>query len=96
MKLTLFPRVGPAPQSDGSNLLTREWGFMRPFVVGFCVGTAYLLGGCSVATLPVKATGKWVDWSTTSQDEADRNRGREMRKRDEAYERCVRHGYRDC
>lgn len=44
------------------------------------------LSGCAaraawkVATLPVKATSKAVDWATTSQDEADRNRGRAMRK----------------
>ncbi|MET0363499.1 MAG: hypothetical protein ABW169_02480 [Sphingobium sp.] len=34
-----------------------------------------------VATLPVKAGSQVVDWSTTSQEEADRNRGKEMRKR---------------
>ena len=43
-------------------------------------------GGClvktavDVATLPVKATGKAVDWTTTSQSESDRNYGRKMRK----------------
>ncbi|MGN6374149.1 MAG: hypothetical protein ACTHMG_01200 [Sphingomonas sp.] len=43
-------------------------------------------GGClvrtaaNVATLPVKATGKAIDWTTTSQSEADRNYGRKMRK----------------
>ncbi|MBT2246748.1 hypothetical protein JQK15_24890 [Sphingobium sp. BHU LFT2] len=93
MKLMSFASV---ERAQPSVLLCREWGFTRPFVAGFCLGAAYLLGGCSVATLPVKATSKVVDWSTTSQDEADRNRGREMRKRDEAYERCVRDGYRDC
>ena len=47
---------------------------------------ALATGGCvaktawDVATLPVKATGKVVDWSTTSQSEADRNYGRKMRK----------------
>ncbi|HEX7871833.1 MAG TPA: hypothetical protein VF475_02915 [Sphingobium sp.] len=46
-----------------------------------------LLPGCvakaawDVATVPVKAGSKVVDWSTTSQEEADRNRGKEMRKR---------------
>ncbi len=45
-------------------------------------------GGClvktaaNVATLPVKAVGKTVDWTTTSQDEADRNYGREMREKE--------------
>ena len=56
----------------------------------------FILSGCSIATLPVKATGKVVDWSTTSQDEADRNRGREMRKQDKANKDCARKGYRDC
>ena len=50
--------------------------------------TAPLLTGCvsavkTVVTAPVKAVGQVADWSTTSQDEADRNRGREMRKREE-------------
>jgi hypothetical protein len=47
-----------------------------------------LAGGClartavGVATAPVKATGKVVDWTTTSQDEADRNYGRKMREQE--------------
>ena len=54
----------------------------------FALLSAPLLGGCvgavkSVVTAPVKAVGQVADWSTTSQDEADRNRGREMRKREE-------------
>ncbi len=45
------------------------------------------LSGCvstvkSVVTAPVKAVGKVADWSTTSQEEADRNRGRAMRERE--------------
>jgi hypothetical protein len=45
-------------------------------------------GGClaktavGVVTAPVKATGQVVDWTTTSQDEADRNYGRKMRKKE--------------
>lgn len=45
-----------------------------------------MTGGCvakaawDVATAPVKAAGQVVDWTTTSQDEADRNYGRKMRK----------------
>lgn len=48
-----------------------------------------LAGGClaktavDVVTLPVKATGKAVDWSTTSQSESDRNYGRKMRRQEE-------------
>lgn len=47
-----------------------------------------LLGGCiaktavDIVTLPVKATGQAVDWATTSQDEADRNAGRKLRKQE--------------
>lgn len=59
-----------------------------------CVGAA-----TSVVTAPFKAVGKVADWSTTSQDESDRNRGRELRareaklgklarKRDDAAEDC--------
>lgn len=46
-----------------------------------------LLPGCiaksaiSLVTLPVKAGAQAADWATTSGDEADRNHGREMRKR---------------
>ncbi len=50
------------------------------------LGAALMLPGCvkteaHVVTLPVKATGKAVDWTTTSREEADRNRGKELRKR---------------
>jgi hypothetical protein len=50
---------------------------------------AFSLQGClaktafDVATLPVKAASKGVDLATTSQSEADRNRGREIRQREE-------------
>ncbi len=47
-----------------------------------------LLTGCisavkTVVTAPVKAVGQVADWTTTSQDESDRNRGREMRQHEE-------------
>ncbi len=50
--------------------------------------TAPLLTAClgtvvDVVTLPVKAAGSAVDAVTTSQSEADENRGRELRKREE-------------
>ena len=57
---------------------------------------ALALGGCvaktawDVATLPVhaaavpaRAGGKVIDWTTTSQAEADRNYGRKMRREEE-------------
>lgn len=45
------------------------------------------LPGCvrtvaSVVTAPVRAGAQVVDWTTTSQDEADRNYGRKMRKQE--------------
>lgn len=54
-----------------------------------------LLAGCvstvkSVATAPFKAVGQVADWTTTSQDEADRNRGREMRKHEEKLGKLAR------
>lgn len=50
---------------------------------------AGLLSGCvakaayDVVTLPVKVASAGVDAVTTSQEEADRNRGRELRKQEE-------------
>ena len=62
------------------------------------------LPGCvrtvaSVVTAPVRAGAQVVDWSTTSQEEADRNYGRKMRKqeakegreRKEAAKQCRKH-----
>lgn len=42
---------------------------------GGCVSTA-----ASIVTAPVRVASKAVDWTTTSQEEADRNYGRKMRK----------------
>ncbi len=63
------------------------------------------LGGCvrtvaSVVTFPVKAAGQGVDWATTSQDEADRNYGRKVRKQEaregrEAKKRAKQQAERD-
>ncbi len=60
-------------------------------IAGLALIAPFLLGGClaktavDVATLPVKAASKGVDLATTSQAEADRNRGRELRQREERY-----------
>lgn len=59
---------------------------MRALIIAISI--APLLAGCvstvkSVVTAPFKAAGQVADWSTTSQDESDRNRGRDMRKREE-------------
>ena len=50
-----------------------------------CIGSVVK----TVVTAPIKATGAVIDATTTSQAEADRNRGREMRKQEkrEAKER---------
>lgn len=42
-----------------------------------------LLPGCvtKIVTAPIKATSKVVDWTTTSGDEADRARGRDLREK---------------
>lgn len=55
----------------------------------------FLLGGCistvaSVVTAPVRVAAKAADWATTSQGEADRNRGRAIRKAEEKARRACR------
>jgi len=57
--------------------------------------TAVMLGGClstvaTVVTAPVKVAAKAADWATTSQDEADRNRGRQVRKAEEKARKACR------
>lgn len=73
---------------------------MRAFVLALPLA----LGGCmtvaktavEVATLPVKAVAKGVDLATTSQSEADEQRGRAMREAEEAYGRELRRWERAC
>jgi hypothetical protein len=54
------------------------------------------LGGClaktafDVVTAPVRVAGAAVDLATTSQSEADENRGREIRRREERLARLER------
>lgn len=61
------------------------------FATGGCVRTV-----ASVATAPFRAAGQAADWATTSQDEADRNYGRKMRRK-EAREGRERRDYaREC
>jgi len=61
---------------------------MRP-VLFLALVLPLTLGGClaktvvDVATAPVKIASKGVDLATTSQSEADENRGRELRRREE-------------
>ena len=56
---------------------------------------AVFLGGCvstvaSVVTAPVRVVSQGVDWATTSQSEADRNRGRKIRKAEEKARKACR------
>ena len=61
---------------------------MRKFLIPLVMALPLLSGGCiaktivDVATLPLKVAGQGVDWATTSQEEADRNYGRKMRKKE--------------
>ncbi|MBB3034424.1 hypothetical protein [Alteriqipengyuania lutimaris] len=72
---------------------------MKP-IVPLALLAAFALQGClakaawDVATLPVKAGSKAVDLATTSQSEADENRGREIRRREEQLGKLERR-YRD-
>lgn len=82
---------------------------MRKIVAVCAVMLLPMTGGClaktavGLVTAPIKVAGKAADWATTSQDEADRNYGRKMRKqearegrdRKEADKRC-RRDPRDC
>lgn len=54
-----------------------------PMVSG-CVATAVAGVAVAVVKAPFQVAGAGVDMMTTSQEEADRNRGREMRKAEEA------------
>jgi hypothetical protein len=69
-----------------------------------CLPLLLATGGCistaaSIVKAPFQVAGKAVDWTTTSQEEADRNYGRKMRKQEaregrerrEAAKRCRKH-----
>lgn len=60
---------------------------LLPLLAGGCVRTV-----ATVVTAPVRVTAKAIDWTTTSQSEADRNYGRKMRKA-EAREGRERRGW---
>ncbi len=70
--------------------------FLLPVLLatGGCISTA-----ASIVKAPFQVAGKAVDWTTTSQEESDRNYGRKMRKqeaqegreRKKAAEQCRKH-----
>lgn len=56
--------------------------------IGPLIACTLLLGGCvstvaNVVTAPVRVASRAADMATTSQSEADENRGREIRRREE-------------
>jgi uncharacterized lipoprotein YajG len=60
-------------------MVLRKLGFLISLVLlGGCISTAK-----TIVTAPVHVVSKGVDWATTSQDEADRNRGRAIRKQEQ-------------
>lgn len=69
---------------------------MPRFAIAVTPLIALALSGCvartlvDVATLPVRGAAQAADWVTTSEDEADRNRGREIREREERLGRLSR------
>ncbi|WP_188054044.1 hypothetical protein [Sphingosinithalassobacter sp. CS137] len=87
---------------------------MRKLIIPVLLALPLASGGCvakaawDVATLPVRAGSQVVDWTTTSQEESDRNYGRRVREQEaregrehraqerEERERCERERRRDC
>jgi hypothetical protein len=65
-------------------------------VLGGCVAKTIVDTAVTAVTLPVKVASKAVDLATTSQAEADQNRGREMRKEDERRGREARDAAERC
>ncbi len=61
-------------------------------IAGLIVSGCIVRTAADVVTAPVRAVGQVADWATTSQDEADRNRGREIREEEERLGR----EYREC
>jgi hypothetical protein len=61
---------------------------MKKIMIAAAAALPLLSGGCvstvtSIVTAPVKVASKAVDWTTTSQSEADRNYGKKARKAEE-------------
>jgi hypothetical protein len=65
--------------------LSRPLLFLSPLLalaLSGCLASTVLSTATSVATAPVRVGSKAVDLATTSQSEADENRGRRLRKND--------------
>ena len=63
---------------------------LLPLLLMFALSGCIVSTAAHVATMPVRATAKVVDWTTTSQSEADRNRGRRERKAEEKQRKAER------
>ena len=62
-----------------------------PLMTAGCISTA-----TSIVKAPFQVAGKAVDWTTTSQEESDRNYGRKMRKQEEAEGKARRKADEEC
>ena len=67
-----------------------------PLAVSGCVVGTIASTAVDIATLPVKVASAGVDAATTSQSEADQNRGRKLRKAEEAAGKRERDWQRQC
>jgi hypothetical protein len=70
--------------------------FATPLLLGGCVVGTVAKTAVDVATHPVKVASAGVDATTTSQKEADENRGRELRRQDEERGRQLRLAQERC
>ncbi len=69
---------------------------LLPTLLGGCVVGTIASTAVDIATLPVKAVSAGVDAATTSQSEADQNRGRALRKAEEEAGQRDRDWQRQC
>ena len=68
---------------------------LLPLALGGCV-VAAARTAVDIVTLPVKVVAKGVDLATTSQPEADQNRGRALRKAEEDFGKRTRAWQKQC
>jgi hypothetical protein len=64
------------------------------------IALSVTLSGCmstvgTIVTAPVKVVAQAADWATESEDEADRNRGREIRRAEERARKACRREHDD-
>ena len=70
--------------------MTRALALLLPLALSGCIIGTVAKTAVDVVTLPVKVVSAGVDAATTSQAEADQNRGRELRKQEEAQGKQLR------